>query len=67
MGDWAAADLWSASHTQADGFSRCAGCGDPIEPDDRCYADWDHIWHSICWPITRYDARGNEIGGRHEH
>lgn len=51
MGDFAAHDL-----TRADGLypelagKPCAGCNGRIDPDDRCYAGWEHIWHSGCWP-----------------
>lgn len=53
MGDFPAADL-----RRPDGLyphhahARCAGCGEPIKDDDRAYSDWDHIWHSGCWPRT---------------
>lgn len=51
MGDFAAHDL-----TRPDGLypqhagTACAGCHGRIDPEDRCYADASHIWHSNCWP-----------------
>src|SRR5687768_2483461 len=34
----------------------CAGCGHFFELDDRCYADYNHIWHPGCWPHIEFPS-----------
>lgn len=53
MGDFAASDLTRPDGLYPDHAGKpCAGCNGRIDPDDRCYADGSHIWHSGCWPST---------------
>lgn len=65
MGDFAHRDLTrDAGLFPNHATATCRGCGGLFVPDDRCYADADHIWHSRCWPRSsappnkRKDADG---------
>jgi len=52
MGDFSALDLWQVSYMNVSVDTPCAGCGERLKPDDRCYGQWDKIWHTGCWPKT---------------
>lgn len=62
MGDFAAHDLWRQYPEHK--LAACAGCRGLVKPDERCYADAGHIWHSRCWPDTdgRHKAWERHMG-----